>query len=258
VGWRLEELVHPDDRPAFAAVRAALEAGRSRVLRLRLRAWDLGFRRFELLARGYGDPDGGWGGEVTLWRPLREGQPLPAGHPLPAGPRATDPSPAPGGGIPRSPACSSDVLERLARLHRQGRRRTLPLTLVLCTLEEGAILPARPGTTTGERLWHSLADRLARAMGPDALVSRFGEAMLLAVAGDVGNHRGARALAGRIHAALAVPSDIDHGPIAATPRVGVALERPGDSLDDLLERAHQALRQAGAMDPADRGAIAIL
>jgi diguanylate cyclase (GGDEF)-like protein len=132
--------------------------------------------------------------------------------------------------------------ERLVLALDAHRLRGVPVALLFADLDDFKLINDSFGHAMGDRLLRAIADRLAAAVGPDALVARLGGdefAVLL-------EHRAADAEpAGHsILAALREPFVIDGHPVAVSASLGLVLPEPGDvdlSADALLRRADAAM-----------------
>ena len=92
----------------------------------------------------------------------------------------------------------------------------------------------RLGHGAGDGLLREVADALKRCASGDCLVGRLGGDEFVVLAPDASGREGA-ALAERIM------STIHHEPDTSVASIGVALWEPGDTLDDLVQRADFAM-----------------
>ena len=98
------------------------------------------------------------------------------------------------------------------------------------------------GTEVAERLLKTLASRLQGAVRGTETVARLNGAEFCIVFELVQRVEDVEAVARRALAAIAEP--FDGVPVQLTARVGIALSRPGDRVEGLLERAESAMLRA--------------
>ncbi|HET9077719.1 MAG TPA: EAL domain-containing protein, partial [Acidimicrobiales bacterium] len=101
------------------------------------------------------------------------------------------------------------------------------------------------GHVTGDALLVAVGARLRQALGPAALVARFGGDEFVVLVEGVNDPDEAGAVARRICAAVEEPLVLDDGyEIVASLSVGIALTEPGQSADDALRNADVAMYKA--------------
>lgn len=101
------------------------------------------------------------------------------------------------------------------------------------------------GHVTGDGLLVAVGGRLEQAVGPDALVARFGGDEFVVLVEGVGGQSDAAAVARRICAAVEEPLVLSDGyEIVTSLSVGIALTEPGQSADDALRNADVAMYTA--------------
>jgi cyclic di-GMP phosphodiesterase Gmr len=112
--------------------------------------------------------------------------------------------------------------------------------LLFCDLDGFKVVNDQHGHAVGDRLLAEVALRLAEMAAPGDLVSRFGgdEFVILCTGraeSDLAD------LAARVSDLVRAPFDGPEGSLAIGVSVGIAVSRPGDSADELISRADQAM-----------------
>ncbi|WP_172637470.1 EAL domain-containing protein [Thioflavicoccus mobilis] len=101
------------------------------------------------------------------------------------------------------------------------------------------------GHAVGDKLLQALAQRLRGAFRAEDLVARLGGDEFIAVSPNIHSSDDAAQVAGRAIAALAPAYRIDGLELHCLPSIGISLfPRDGDSIDELIQRADQAMYQA--------------
>jgi diguanylate cyclase (GGDEF)-like protein/PAS domain S-box-containing protein len=99
------------------------------------------------------------------------------------------------------------------------------------------------GHAIGDRVLVEVASRIAGAVRPGDTASRVGGDEFVVVADDVDEVR-ALAIAERVAGAVAAPIDVDGLEVTLGASIGVTLAGPGEVVDDILNRADQAMYRA--------------
>lgn len=112
--------------------------------------------------------------------------------------------------------------------------------LLFCDLDGFKVVNDQHGHAVGDRLLAEVALRLAELAAPGDLVSRFGgdEFVILCTGrpeSDLAD------LAARVRERVRAPFDGPEGTMAIGVSVGIAVGRPGDTADELISRADQAM-----------------
>jgi diguanylate cyclase (GGDEF)-like protein/PAS domain S-box-containing protein len=99
------------------------------------------------------------------------------------------------------------------------------------------------GHAVGDLVLVELAGRIAGAVRPGDTAARVGGDEFVVVADDV-DEANALAIAERVAGAIAGPVTFDDGEVTVGVSIGVTLAGPGESVDDILNRADQAMYRA--------------
>jgi diguanylate cyclase (GGDEF)-like protein/PAS domain S-box-containing protein len=111
------------------------------------------------------------------------------------------------------------------------------------------------GHAIGDTVLVELAGRIAHAVRPGDTAARVGGDEFVVVADDVDEARSI-AIAERVAAAVAAPVELDGAHITLGASIGVTLAGPGESVDDILNRADQAMYRAKRR-PGDKIEVAV-
>jgi diguanylate cyclase (GGDEF)-like protein/PAS domain S-box-containing protein len=138
------------------------------------------------------------------------------------------------------------LLDRLATgLLRIERHPEVTLAVVFCDLDRFKLVNDGFGHPVGDAVLIEFAERLQRVTRPGDTVARFGGDELVVLCEEVEDEEHARALAGRIEAALAEPFSIDGNDVVLTASIGVAIAHSSlDRPDVLLRDADAAMYRA--------------
>jgi diguanylate cyclase (GGDEF)-like protein len=119
------------------------------------------------------------------------------------------------------------------------------LGLLLLDLDRFKNVNDALGHEVGDRLLTEVGTRLREAVGPQDLVARLGGDEFAVLAPQLSGAADARALAGRVAAALAEPVRLDGLPLDVSASIGVAVfPEHGDEVATLLRRADVAMYDA--------------
>ncbi|MDZ7731800.1 MAG: GGDEF domain-containing protein [Acidimicrobiia bacterium] len=124
--------------------------------------------------------------------------------------------------------------------------------VVYCDLDGFKEINDELGHAVGDAVLFAVSERL-RAISRDAdVVARLGGDEFLLVASSVAPDE-LEHLAARVRGALGEPLDIDGTPVRVGVSVGTATARPGDSIEELLNRADHAMytEKSGAAHASD-------
>ncbi|HET9988405.1 MAG TPA: diguanylate cyclase [Kofleriaceae bacterium] len=123
----------------------------------------------------------------------------------------------------------------VARFHRQGKPRSV---VMMIDLDRFKAINDSLGHLAGDQVLVEVARRLERCLRDVDTAARFGGDEFALLLDGVEELRDATRVAERIHAALAVPIDLDGKPIAISASIGIAL------VDNSYEHGEELLRDA--------------
>jgi diguanylate cyclase (GGDEF)-like protein/PAS domain S-box-containing protein len=133
-----------------------------------------------------------------------------------------------------------DRLEQgVARLDRHEAT----LGVLFIDLDEFKAVNDEHGHAFGDAVLVQLAGRIAGAVRPGDTAARVGGDEFVVVADDVDETR-SLAIAERVATAVAAPLDIEGIEVTLGASIGVTLAGPGEAVDDILNRADQAMYRA--------------
>lgn len=147
----------------------------------------------------------------------------------------------------------SCILDRLADLVTDNAAASPGVTVLFCDLDDLKTINDTLGHAVGDAVITAAANRVAEQLSGDALIARFGGDEILVVLPQVRDLEDARAIADRLRRALAEPLDAAGGVVKGGVSIGVAVLRPGETVDQVVNRADQAMYRAKA---SGRNAIA--
>ena len=135
--------------------------------------------------------------------------------------------------------------EQAAERIEQARRGRLEMAAVMLDLDHFTAINDRHGHGVGDLVLRQVALALRRQLRADALLARYGGEEFVALV-PVEDLRTARSVAERLRGVVAdTPwADLVQVDIGVTVSAGVTLLAAGESLDDALQRADEALYRA--------------
>jgi diguanylate cyclase (GGDEF)-like protein/PAS domain S-box-containing protein len=137
------------------------------------------------------------------------------------------------------------LLDRLAHALDAMDRRAGTVAVLFCDLDRFKLVNDSLGHGPGDQVLVTFGERLGAVLRPGDTVGRFGGDEFIVLCEDVADEAEARAIAGRIDAALAEPFEIDGQAVVLTASIGVALATSShDSADRLLRDADAAMYRA--------------
>ena len=234
IGLPLAENLHPADRPDFEAGRAGIEAG-PLVQRYRVRDRDGRYHWVEEHASTYLDVAGTPAGAVASFRTIdRE---MAALGELERRARHDELT----GLINRK-----EVLERLSTLGGPARRSGDEYAVLFCDVDRFKSVNDAHGHAIGDVVLRSVAARINASIRSGDVAARIGGDEMLVILGGIHGMSDAVAVAESIRRAVEEPIDIDEDTVSTSVSIGVALVRPGESIDELVARADDAMFRAKA------------
>ncbi len=236
IGSELEDLAHPEDRALLAAIVG--RPGMAEKGLVRFRHSDRSYRSFEVVvANRLDDPAIGGlvltGHDVTDRVQLEDRLAHDATHD-----RLT--------GLPNLALVHDRLEQALVRAERTGSR----VAVVFGDLDDFKAVNDRQGHRVGDLLLVGVAQRLRAAARAMDTVGRYAGDEFVIVCEELTDDAGARLAAERLHREVARPLEVDGSPIEVAMSLGVALARPGESPESVLDRADRAMYRSKGDDPA--------
>ena len=251
LGWQPEEwlhrgfdaFVHPEDVPSMQACQAAVNAGGSKVVDLRVRHRDGSFHWVQASASPFFDQTGARAGAVASLRivdeqvAVREELAFQASHDGLTG-------------VLKREA----VLRRLSELDIGTRAGDSAVALLFIDFDQFKVVNDTWGHAVGDTLLRTVAERIEAVVRADDIVARLGGDEFLVVLDGVDGEAAAVSIADKLRAVCGAPVVTPTGTVTITISVGVVLCDTGESSDALVTRADQAMYAAKR---AGRGQIVV-
>jgi diguanylate cyclase (GGDEF)-like protein/PAS domain S-box-containing protein len=240
-GWRLEEwlhrgfddFVHPEDLEPMYACQAAVMAGETKILELRVRHRDGSYHWVQASAGPFYDEDGGRDGVVSSLRVVDEQ--VAAHQALEFLATYDDLT----GVLKREAA-----LQRLSELDGGERAGDSAVALLFIDLDEFKVVNDTWGHVAGDALLRAVAQRIESVVRANDVVARLGGDEFLVVLDGIDGEAAAAAIADKIRTACNQPVATPTGTVATTLSVGVVLREAGETSDALIARADRAMYAA--------------
>lgn len=241
LGWAPEDLlnhelidfVHPDGRPDAEMRRAAVYAGTIDLFRVRVRAKDGSYHWIQAHVKPFYDRDGNQDGIVGSFRIIDTEVAVEAE--LESRARSDELT----GLINRR-----EALERMAAMTGHPRRTGEEAVVLFCDIDGFKTINDRYGHSAGDAVLHAVAARVNACVRSGDIAARFGGDELLVLLNGVHELSDAVGIADKIRRAAAEPVNTDGLILTATLSIGVTLAVPGESVDDTIARADEAMYQA--------------
>jgi diguanylate cyclase (GGDEF)-like protein/PAS domain S-box-containing protein len=233
VGLRMTDLIHPDDLAAYAAVQAAIEAGRRPTKRARIRVFDGSYHWIEAHARLYLDAAGLADGHIASLRIVDDLVDAEAELAYQAHFDALT-------GLAKRE-------EALSRLSDAGRNRRSPggeCAVFFCDVDDFKSVNDAWGHVAGDEVLRTVAERILRSVRGGDTVARMGGDEFLVIADGVHDLDEAHAIAEKMRSAAAVPLALNGGGVRATLSIGVTLSLRHEPVDTVVSRADHAMYEA--------------
>ncbi len=230
VGHRVDEFVVEEDHGVLAEVRAAELRTGVQIFRIRLRTpvgepcW------VEVHRRRYVDADGSIDGVQVAFRRVDEEVAAERALELEA---RTDPLT----GLPNR----RDGLERLAARLGAHRRHGDQLAVAFCDVDLFKSINDEHGHAVGDEVLRVVAARVRAAVRATDLVARVGGDELLVVMSGITDEDHGRSVIRKIRAAFEAPVETSGGPLPITLSIGLVTASPGESVDDVVDRADRVM-----------------
>ena len=124
------------------------------------------------------------------------------------------------------------------------RRTGEEAAVLFCDIDGFKTINDRCGHSAGDAVLHAVAARVNACVRSGDIAARFGGEELLVLLNGVHELSDAVGIADKIRRAAAEPVNTDDLILTATLSVGVTLAVPGESVDDTIARADEAMYQA--------------
>jgi diguanylate cyclase (GGDEF)-like protein/PAS domain S-box-containing protein len=141
----------------------------------------------------------------------------------------------------------NEILDRLDRLDRldviggDGRRPGSESAVLFCDLDDFKEVNDGFGHAVGDLVLREVATRVRGSVREDDLVARIGGDELLVVLHHLHGLDEALSIADDVRRATCYPIEGPSGPIVVTMSIGVTMVEKGDTADDVIARADQAM-----------------
>jgi diguanylate cyclase (GGDEF)-like protein/PAS domain S-box-containing protein len=241
LGWAPEDLVnhelidfvHPGGRPDAETRRAAVYAGQIHLFRVRVRAKDNSYHWLQAHVKPFYDRAGNQDGIVGSLRIID------AAVDVEAELESRARSDALTGLVNRR-----EVLERMAAMSSHPRRSGEETAVLFCDIDGFKTINDQYGHSAGDAVLQTIAARMNTCVRGGDIAARFGGDELLVLLHGVHELTDALGIADKIRRAAAEPVNTDGLRLTATLSLGVTLAVPGESVDDMIARADEAMYQA--------------
>ena len=233
LGRPLAELVHPDHRDEVERARRRSTRTDQLTVRLRVRAADGEVHWLEIHARPFIDANGDRDGTACSFR-IVDAE-VEAEAELQRRARYDQLT----GLMNRK-----EIIDRLATLGADARRAGTESAVLFCDLDRFEVVNDTYGHAVGDLVLRAVAARVRSAVRAADIVGRIGGDELLVVLHHLHDVNEALAVADQIRRATSQPIAGPHGPVSVTVSIGVTMISPGDTSDDVIARADEAMYRA--------------
>ncbi len=132
----------------------------------------------------------------------------------------------------------------LDRLEHTISRHPGATALLFCDLDGFKQVNDTLGHKSGDELLRGIAGRWSECLRADDILGRWGGDEFLIVCEQVLSMEQVRHIGNRLVDTAAIPVDLPDGVVSVGTSVGLALHRPGESVDDFIARADTAMYAA--------------
>ncbi len=232
-GRRFEEFTHPGDTDAVQTERLAVEAGGTRVVTIRARQKHGGHHWIEVHAGPVLDDAGEVDGVLASFRVVDAE--VMARQQLDMQARFDSLT----GLMNRN-----EIFELLGSMHQQRHRAGQETAVLFCDVDEFKFINDSFGHAVGDEVLRALANRIRSTLRREDAAARVGGDELLIVLTGIHSLEGATAVAEKIRQAAAAPIALDEGSVQVTLSIGITLMGSGESVDEAVARADEAMYDA--------------
>lgn len=133
-------------------------------------------------------------------------------------------------------------LERTRSALASARRSNQPMAVLFLDIDHFKTVNDSLGHAAGDRLLHTVAQRLQRSLREDDCIARLGGDEFVVLLPQLGRPEDAAMVARKLLAALATPVDVGTVEITVSASIGIAVYPPdGEDVDTLLKHADTAM-----------------
>ncbi len=233
MGHRFEEFTHPGDITSTGAERSAVAAGATRVVTLRARTKQGDYHWVEVHAGPVMSDDGDIEGVLASFRVVdaevmaREQLDMQARFDSLTGLMNR-----------------SEILELLKAMASHRRRPGQQTAVLFADIDDFKHINDTYGHAAGDEVLRALADRVRSALRREDAAARMGGDEMLVILTGIHALDGAGAVAEKIRQAAGAPIEIDGVSVTVTLSIGVTLMARGETVDDVVARADEAMYDA--------------
>ena len=138
----------------------------------------------------------------------------------------------------------NEIIDRLDALGTDARHAGTESAVLFCDLDRFKAVNDTYGHAVGDLVLRAVAARVRGSVRDDDVVARIGGDELLVVLHHLHDVNEALAVADQIRRATSQPVAGPHGPVSVTISIGVTMVAPGDTSDDVIARADEAMYRA--------------
>ncbi len=233
IGRRLEHFTHPGDIGIMQSGRTAVSQGETRVVTVRARQKHGGHHWIEVHAGPVMDGDGRVDGVLASFRVVdtevmaRQQLDLQARFDALTGLMNR-----------------KEIFELLNSVSGHRHRQGQETAVLFCDVDEFKHINDTLGHAVGDEVLRTLAERIRSALRREDAAARVGGDELLIVLTGIHSLEGAAAVAEKIRQAAAAPIALVEGPVQVTLSIGLTLMAAGESVDQAIARADEAMYDA--------------
>ena len=137
-----------------------------------------------------------------------------------------------------------EIIDRLDTLGTDARHAGTESAVLFCDLDRFKVVNDTYGHAVGDLVLRAVAARVRSSVRAADVVGRIGGDELLVVLHHLHDVNEALAVADQIRRAASQPIAGPHGPVSVTISIGVTMVSPGDTSDDVIARADEAMYRA--------------